>query len=391
MNWRQLLVIFRKELTDHRRDRRALISASFGVIIAPLMIGLMLTQLAKDQTAAQDISVPIAGAEYAPELVEWMTQQAGVTTEEAPVDAEVAVRAGDLDIAVVVSEDYREDFREAKPADVQLIYDGSDPKLRPKIDRIRRLLGGYSATIGSLRLMARGVSPSVAQPLAIDEVEVSSAQQRAARILGILPMMILLAAFGASMGAAADATAGERERGSLEALLMNPVTPGVVITGKWMAAAAFSVVGSMASLWLSAYAVKAIPLQDLGLRFQLETWQLVLCMAILLPVALLAPALQMLVCSFSKTLKEAQPYLGMLTMTAMAPGLIAAIYGVDDSPWMLAAPFFSQTKLLANVLAGESPATWELAFSAALSLVATWACLFFISRLLRSEKLVINR
>jgi sodium transport system permease protein len=391
LNWRQLLVIFRKELTDHRRDRRALVSASFGVIIAPLMIGLMLTQIAKDQTSAQDISIPIAGAEYAPELVDWLEQQAGVTTEEAPEDSEAAVRAGTLDIAVIVGEDFQDDFREAKPADVKLVYDGSENKLQAKIGRVRRLLNGYSSTVGALRLMARGVSPSVASPLAVQEIEVSSAQQRAARILGILPMMILLAAFGASMGAAADATAGERERGSLEALLMNPVTPAAVIGGKWMAASAFSIAGSMGSLWLSAYAVKAIPLQDLGLRFQLEIWQLILCMAILLPVALLAPALQMLVCSFSKTLKEAQPYLGLLTMAAMAPGLIAAVYGVDDAPWMMAAPFFSQTQLLANVLAGETPEAWEIAFSAALSLVATWACLYVISRLLRSEKLVINR
>lgn len=274
---------------------------------------------------------------------------------------------------------------------MKLVYDGSETKLRAKIERIRRLLNGYSSTMGALRLMARGVSPAVAQPLALREVEVSSAQQRAARILGILPMMILLAAFGASMGAAADATAGERERGSLEALLMNPVSPAAVIGGKWMPAAVFSVVGSMGSLWLSAYAVDAIPLQDLGLRFRLETWQLALCMGILLPAALLAPALQMLVCSFSKTLKEAQPYLGLLTMTAMALGMIAAVYGVDDAPWMLAAPFFSQTKLLANVLAGQVPETWEIAFSAALSLVATWGCVYFISRLLRSEKLVINR
>jgi ABC-type Na+ efflux pump permease subunit len=111
----------------------------------------------------------------------------------------------------------------------------------------------------------------------------------------------------------------------------------------------------------------------------------------LLPAAFLAPALQMLVCSFSKTLKEAQPYLGLLTMVAMAPGMIAAIYGVENADWMLAAPFFSQTKLLSSALAGERPEVWEVVFSAALSLAATAVCLYVISRLMRSEKLVINR
>ena len=391
MNWRQLLVIVRKELTDHRRDRRALLSASFGVFFGPLIIAIMLTQIAKDQLAAEDISIPISGAAYAPTLVTWLEQQAGVTVEEAPAGAEAAVRTGTLDLAVVIDEDFQQDFSEARPASVKLIYDGSENKLQAKIRRTRQLLNSYSSTMGALRLMARGVSPAAAQTLALQEVEVSSAQQRAARILGILPMMILLSAFGASMGSAADATAGERERGSLEALLMNPVELSAVVGGKWMAAAVFSALGSTACLLLSTFAMQAVPLQDLGIRFQLEAWQLALGVFILLPAALCAPALQMLVCSFSKTLKEAQPYLGLLTMVAMAPGMIAAIYGVENADWMLAAPFFSQTKLLSSVLAGERPEVWEVAFSAALSLAATLLCLQAIARLMRSEKLVINR
>jgi sodium transport system permease protein len=77
VNWQQFFVIFRKKLTDHRRDRWALFSASFGVVLGPLLIGLMLTQIAKDQTAAQDISIPIAGASHAPSLIDWLRQPAG--------------------------------------------------------------------------------------------------------------------------------------------------------------------------------------------------------------------------------------------------------------------------------------------------------------------------
>ena len=391
MNWRQFFVIFRKELTDHRRDRRAIFSAAFGVVLGPLLIALMLTQIAKDRNSAEDISIPIAGAAYAPTLVNWLGQQPGVTIEQAPADAETAVRDGSTAIAVVISEDFEDDFSQAKPAGVKFVYDGSQNKLRPKIDRVRRLLQGYSATMGALRLMARGVSPAVTQPLDLQEVEVSSLEQRAAGILGILPMMILLSVFGASMGAAADAIAGERERGSLEALLMNPVEPEAIVRGKWLAAAVFSMVGATASLLLSAYVMEAIPLQDLGISFRLEAWQLALSVGILLPAAFLAPALQMLVCSFSKSLKEAQPYLGLLTMLAMAPGMIAAIYGAENADWMLAAPFFSQTKLLSSVLAGDRPEVWAVVFSATLSLAAAAVCLQVVARLMRSEKLVINR
>ena len=57
-------------------------------------------------------------------------------------------------------------------------------------------------------------------------MEVSTTQQRAAKLLSVIPLMVLLAAFTGAMQLATDATAGERERGSLEALLVNPVPRG---------------------------------------------------------------------------------------------------------------------------------------------------------------------
>ena len=63
-------------------------------------------------------------------------------------------------------------------------------------------------------------------PLQLEEVEVSTAQQRAAQVLGFIPMFIILAAFVGGMQIATDSTAGERERGSLEPLLVNPAPRG---------------------------------------------------------------------------------------------------------------------------------------------------------------------
>jgi ABC-type Na+ efflux pump permease subunit len=157
LNLRQLFVVYRKELTDHRRDRRAIFSAAFGVVLGPVVIGLMLTQIAKDRNAAEDISIPIAGAAYGPALVDWLKQQPGVTDEEAPAAAETAVRDGSLAVAVVISKDFEEDFSQAKPAEVRFVYDSSQNKLRPKIDRVRRLLQGYSGTMGALRGRYQGL------------------------------------------------------------------------------------------------------------------------------------------------------------------------------------------------------------------------------------------
>ena len=93
--------------------------------------------------------------------------------------------------------------------------------------------------MAALRLIARGVAPSIAVPVRIEEVEVSSAQQRLATLLNILPLLLVIAALTGGMQIAIDTTAGERERGSLEPLLLSPVPRVAFAAGKWLAASAF--------------------------------------------------------------------------------------------------------------------------------------------------------
>ena len=392
MNVARLWAVLTKELTDHLRDRRALFSASFGVFSGPIIIGLMLSAIADDRRELEDIMIPVTGAERAPELIDWLDGLDGVTISTAPDDPEQAIRDRQLEVALVIDEDFREDFASGMPGKVKVIFDGSDRQAEGRADRVRRMVGGYAQQIASLRMMARGVSPIVAAPIEVREVEVSTAQSRAARVLGFLPMMILLAAFATGMGAAADATAGERERGSMEALLVNPAPSWVIVSGKWLAASALSLGGSALSLGLCLIVIDWIPLQELGLRFRIEGWQIWTAALVSVPSAMFAPALQMLACSFSRTLKEAQSYLGLLIMLPMAPAMLIIIFNVaGDELWTAALPFFSQTKLLNDVFGGETIDPAYMAIAAAATLAWTLACVVVMARLYRNERVVFGR
>ncbi len=172
---------------------------------------------------------------------------------------------------------------------------------------------------------------------------------------------------------------------------MSPASAQTIWAGKWLAAAAFAPLGGLISLVLCVTAVRFIPLQEFGLSFRVETWQFLLAALIALPASVFAPALQMLVCAFSRTLKEAQSYLGMLVMLPMAPGMLVVVFNLNDSIWMNALPFFAQTKQLSNVLSGEVPALWEMAAGALVTSAAVAICLLVIARLFRSEKIVLSR
>ena len=226
---RQAWVVFRKEVRDGSRDRRALLTLFFSALFTPVLLGFMMNRLADRQRELDDVQVPIVGMQYAPALVDWLNQQAGVEIVPGPVNAEEAVRAGE-EVVVVISPDFAKKFSSSAPAEVRIVSDSSRTTSRPKVTRVRTLFQRYSSEIGSLRLVARGVTPSIASPLQIEEVEVSSAQQRAAQILSFIPLFVVLAAFMGGMQIAMDSTAGERERGSLEPLLVNPAPRSVLVT-----------------------------------------------------------------------------------------------------------------------------------------------------------------
>ncbi len=131
-----------------------------------------------------------------------------------------------------VPEAFGERFAAGRPAPVQLYSDGSDSEAGKHGGRIAAVVAGYSARVASLRLLARGISPNVVQPVVIDDVDVSTPSARATLLLGMLSYVILLATLMGGLYLAIDATAGERERGSLESLLTLPVVREHLIYGK---------------------------------------------------------------------------------------------------------------------------------------------------------------
>jgi sodium transport system permease protein len=384
-------VVFTKEIVEHARDRRALFSILWSSLIGPLLIGFLFFQIARDRRAADDIEIPVVGREHAPHLMKWLGEQVGVTIVDGPADAEEAVHSGDFDFAVVVEEDFGKRFEQSRPATVKLYYDDARNRARPKVDRIRGLISGYSQQMSDLRLVARGISPQVSRPIRLQSLEVSSAQRRASRILSFVPLMLLIAAFAAGMSPSVDSTAGERERGSLEPLLINPVSTLAVAAGKWMAASVFAAAALSVSLGLVLGLLVRLPLGDLGVYFRLDPWQIGGLLAAALPVAVLAPAFQMLVACYARSFKEAQAYLGYVMMIPMLPTIIMMGMGVERSPWMNLVPIVAQTQLIQSFLAAEMPASWELAVSGGLALLLSLLCVHGVARLLRQEKIVFGR
>ena len=350
----QAMVVCRKELKDWSRDRRSIITVMVSSLMAPVLVGVMFTQIANRQRQVEDVSIPVVGGANAPALMAWLRQQAGVTIADGPANAEEAVRTRQETVVVVIADDFAEDFNASRPARVRIVADGSSQDTRPKLQRVRQLFQRYSNEIGSLRLIARGVSPVVASPLQIEDVEVSSAQQRAAMVLRIIPLFIMIAAFTGAMSIATDSTAGERERGSLEALLVNPVPRGALASGKWAAATLTAMLTVLVSGGLLFALFQYIPLQDLGLRVRLGAPHVMGSLATVMPLCPLLVGIQMYVATFAKSFKEAQSYLSFLMLAQMVPGMLMSMNDtMIAKSWTYYVPWIGQQAMLSDVLSNE--------------------------------------
>ena len=387
----QILVVFRKEVKDAFRDRRSLYSILIGSIFGPLITGFMLSSVADRQRQIEEVRIPVVGMAHAPALMEWLRQQAGVEIVAGPPDPEAAVRERAEDVVVVIPDDFGKKFRSSTPARVKLVSDGSRSSARPKVQRVRGLLQRYSTEIGMLRLVGRGVSPGIASAVLLEDVEVSSAQQRAATILSFIPLFIVLAAFTGGMQIATDSTAGERERGSLEPLLVNPAPRRAFAAGKWLAASFAAMLSVLITTALVLVMLRYIPLQELGIRFRVGPLQIFGMLAALLPMCLMSTGLQAYLATFARSFKEAQSYMGLLIMLPVIPGMLSSIYPISSQPWMYPIPILGQHVLATDVLGGKATPLWAFLVAGVAALVVAVGLLQLTTGLLQREKIIFSR
>ena len=385
------LAVFGKEILDSARDRRSLASALIYSLFGPLVLGMGLAALAA-RTNAEDGPFPltVAGAGHAPSLVRFLEQN-GAEITPAPADVRTAVRAGDLDLALVIPESYAEDFRASRPARIELVHDPSRSQSRVPVRRVQRLVEQYGAQVTVLRLSVRGVSPQVAQPVRLAEVDLSTAASRAALALGAFPVFLLMAAFIGGMNVAIDTTAGERERGSLEPLLVQAVSTTDLALGKWMATAVFNLLGVALTLLCSVLVLRSERVERLDVPVALGADDALRLLGILLPLVLCAPALQMLVSLFARSFKEAQTYLSLLLFVPVLPAFLFAFQRIEDQPWMRATPILAEQLLIRDVLRGEALDPGLQALAAGVTLAAAAVCIAATARMLRHERIVLGR
>ena len=386
-----LRTVYSKELRDALRDRRTALMVLFASILTgPVTLVLVAQFISGLEEKAAILKVRLAGQEHAPSLVNFL-KRSDVEIESAPADYESRIREGRLDAVIVVPKEFDQKYLSGDGAKVEIVYDDSRAESGPAIRQAERLLRAFNREAGMLRMMSRGVSPDLTEPVKVQHVNTATPRQKGAFLLFLIPMFAILSPLLGGMTIAIDSTAGERERGSLEPLLSNPVRVWRVVAGKWLAAWTFA--SGVAALTLAGFVLAAAlyAQKRLAALMTFGTPELGLFLAMVVPFAAMTAGVQMLISTYGRSYREAQTYVSYLaTLVSFVP-LIVLFSGLKDAFWQLWVPVLGQQVVLTKVVRGEHVALADWAIPSLVALAIAAGCVALVSRLLREERIVFGR
>ena len=385
--------VFLKEIRENLRDRRTLISALiFGPLFGPVLFASALSLSFRGAGTQSDrpLHLIVSHAERAPELLAHLRQYGvsitTVTEDEAAARREVAAHSSEQ--VLLVPDDFGSRLAAGQPSPLLLLADESNTESARSVERIAGIINRYGATIARLRLVARGLDPLLSVPIVLHPIDISTPAGRSAPALGTLSYLVLLTMLMGGMYLAIDATAGERERGSLEPLLTVPVRREHLIYGKILAACAYMTLSLALTVTAFAIVLRFVGLERFGMSADFGPRVAVRIMLACLPFVPLGAALMTVVAAFTRSYREAQTYVGLVLLVPTLPLVFAAVLGLQPRAGLMAVPSLGQHFIILSLIRMQPLPAGYVALSVCSTLALGALLIFAAGRLYRREALL---
>lgn len=390
-DFKTILTVLKKELRDHLRDRRtAMMIFVSSIAVGPLVLIGMSYFISSIEEKAEKKEVFVQNVMYSPQLANFFARQ-DFTIKEPKPDFRALIGQGKHDAVLVIPKDFAEKFVTGR-AEVELVYDDTRQDASGQsIGILRRLITAFNREVSTQRLIARGVSPNLLRAVEVQDTNMGTPAQRAAMLLFIIPWLTLIVGITGCMAVAIDMTAGERERGSLEPLLMNPIPRSGLIIGKWLAVACYGM--GIVLLLLAGFAATLTfyPLPKIASVVSLSAAQYLGFAVMLLPFTPAIGSLQMLIATFGRSFKEAQTYVSYLYTAVSFVPIIAMFAQLKDATWQLFVPMLGQMMVLTRILRGEHLEAIHFLIPLGVCAMITIFSIVMLTRLMGQEKIIFGR
>ena len=380
--------VYLKELVDALRDRRTLAMVLLSsVAIGPLVLVLVSSLVAGIEKRAEAREVVVLGIDAAPSLRNYLERQTYTVLEAAP-DHEQQLRDSKLAHPVlVVPPDFEAQLARGEAPLLEVLTSAANQRAHSGSGALLRLLRGFNQEQATLRVAVRGLAANALEVVRVEERDLADRATRGAQLATMVPFFVLMAVVYGALNAALDTTAGERERGSLEPLLMNPATRWALVLGKWGAVATVGMLIAVLSCLSFLPGQWLLRSEALAAMFRFGLPEALAFIALLLPLAGCLAALLMAIAIRCRSFKEAQASSTLLVLGVSLLPLVTLFSQEGSAAWHLWVPALAQTTLMGRVLKGEALPWADVLVPLALCALLGALALAFVARTLRSAAL----
>jgi sodium transport system permease protein len=366
-------VVASKELLSTFRDRRAIVSSLLiPLLVLPLlMLGLPLALgglFEREQTSVSEIAV--AGLEYLPSELKTLLegQNISIAETENPESSPTLVQEDKFLVALNVPETFNQDLEQNK-ATIQLYNKVGNVRAELIASKVQDAIDTFRTNLVTERLKQAGLDESVLEPVTVETIDASSRAERSSGFLAwLIPFFIAVWALAGGQVAAIDATAGEKERGTLEPLLTSPVRRAEVVVGKFLTTLTFGLIASLMAI--VGYVVSGLLLRQLfanqlgesgdvivntlGGSLDVSPLNLLVLVLTALFLAALIASLLIGITMFARSFKEAQSYVAPLSFLFILPAIglqLADFFG--KNPFVYLVPVLNALLLMNDTVKGR--------------------------------------
>ena len=372
MRWPLVRAIAGKELLSTLRDRRALIS---NLLIPVLLVPVMLLGLPLvlgglfEREQSQLTPLALEGAEHLPDALRAALESQNVEIVETG-DALTVIRGDEAPVGLIVPAGLMAELEAGRPPTLRLLRKVGNLQSDLAASKVGQAIEGFRRALVAERLRASGLDPALLEPLRVETLDASRPEERGGgQLAWMIPFFIAVWTLTGGQMTALDATAGEKERGTLEALLVAPVRRSEVVAGKFLAtlasglsAATMAIVGVLVAGVLLSWlflprlgdTASEMVAQLGGIpTIRIEGAWILLGSAVLLAAAV--AALLIAVALFARSFKEAQTYVAPLSLLLIFPALALQFSDLLDlGRAIYAVPLMNVMVLIDDVLGGSA-------------------------------------
>lgn len=354
--------IYLKEMKESLRDRRTLISMIvIPVLLMPVLImgmGTLTVKLMR-QVQAEKAKVMIIGSNQAPELAARISKVDRFETVDYDPKFREQISNKEIRAAVEFPEGFKSSLEKGGQPEVSIYFYDGEIKSQTAVRDIERVLSDYRKDLVRKQLEASQLDEKVLEPFIPKQKNVAPEEKVSGqRFGGLIPYIVILMCLTGAMYPAIDLTAGEKERGTIETILVSPAGRMDIVLGKFLTVLTASVATAALSLTSLAVTLK-VGISSMGamsrspqpgMQFNVTPESVVLILLMMIPVTVLFSSALLAIALLARGYKEAQSYISPLMILVILPAVASLLPGIELDLGLSFIPILSTSLVIKEIL-----------------------------------------